>query len=103
MNIKEILAQMCLSEQAEATPFKSAEDGTDYAVWKINDGNTAYVLKKASEQELSVYNTFLASAERAVPHLYKSLNYCGELFFAYGIHRRARPAEVRPRIADCGS
>ena len=80
MNIKEILAQMCLSEQAEATPFKSAEDGTDYAVWKINDGNTAYVLKKASEQELSVYNTFLASAERAVPHLYKSLNYCGELF-----------------------
>lgn len=58
MNIKEILAQMCLSEQAEATPFKSAEDGTDYAVWKINDGNTAYVLKKASEQELSVYNTF---------------------------------------------
>ena len=50
MNIKEILAQMCLSEQAEATPFKSAEDGTDYAVWKINDGNTAYVLKKASEQ-----------------------------------------------------
>ena len=66
MNIKEILAQMCLSEQAEATPFKSAEDGTDYAVWKINDGNTAYVLKKASEQELSVYNTFLASAERAV-------------------------------------
>ena len=80
MNIKEILAQMCLSEQAEATPFKSAEDGTDYAVWKINDGNTAYVLKQASEQELSVYNTFLASAERAVPHLYKSLNYCGELF-----------------------
>ena len=80
MNIKEILAQMCLSEQAEATPFKSAEDGTDYAVWKINDGNTAYVLKKASEQELSVYNTFLVSAERAVPHLYKSLNYCGELF-----------------------
>lgn len=53
---------MCLSEQAEATPFKSAEDGTDYAVWKINDGNTAYVLKKASEQELSVYNTFLVSA-----------------------------------------
>ena len=58
MNLKEILAQMCLSEQAEATPFKSAEDGTDYAVWKINDGNTAYVLKKASEQELSVLQYF---------------------------------------------
>ena len=41
MNIKEILAQMCLSEQAEATPFKSAEDGTDYAVWKINKGKRA--------------------------------------------------------------
>ena len=80
MNIKEILAQMCLSEQAEATPFKSAEDGTDYAVWKINDGNTAYVLKKASEQELSVYNTFLVSAERAVPHLTKALTIAASYF-----------------------
>lgn len=50
MNLKEILAQMCLSEQAEATPFKSAEDGTDYAVWKINDGNTAYVLKRQASK-----------------------------------------------------
>ena len=36
MNIKEILAQMGLGEQAEATPFKNVEDGTDYAVWKRN-------------------------------------------------------------------
>lgn len=83
MNIKEILAQMCLSEQAEATPFKSAEDGTDYAVWKINDGNTAYVLKKASEQELSVYNTFWRPPSALFRTFTKALTIAANCFYLW--------------------
>ncbi len=81
MNIREMLAQMGFSEQANVTTFKREEDGTDYDVWKIEEANTAYVLKKTSERELSVYDTFLKSAEYGVPRFCKSLNYCGELFF----------------------
>ena len=80
MNIKEILTQFGFGEQSEATAFKHEEDDADYAVWKIQDGSAAYVLKKTSEQELTTYNTFLASAGDSVPHFYKSLSYCGELF-----------------------
>ncbi len=81
MNIREILSQMGFGEQAKVTTVKREEDGTDYDVWKIEDNNIAYVLKKTSERELSVYNTFLTSAEYGAPRIYKSLNYCGELFF----------------------
>ncbi len=80
VNTRDILVQMGFGERAEAEAFKCAEDGADYAVWKIKEGNNEYVLKKSSEQELSVYKTFLASAECVTPRFYKSLNYSGELF-----------------------
>lgn len=54
---------MGFGEQAKITPFKQEESGEDYAVWKVEENHTAYVLKKTSEQELSVYHTFFPSAE----------------------------------------
>lgn len=81
MDIREVLAQMGFSEQAKVTTVKREEDGTDYGVWKIENDSIVCVLKKASEQELSVYDTFLKPVEYGVPRFCKSLNYCGELFF----------------------
>lgn len=58
MNLPAILTRMGFGEQAKITPFKQEESGEDYAVWKVEENHTAYVLKKTSEQELSVYHTF---------------------------------------------
>ena len=76
MNIKELLAQMGFGEQAVATTFQCEEDGEDYNVWKIEEDTASYVLKKTSERELAVYDTFLQSAEYRAPRFYKSLSYC---------------------------
>lgn len=81
MNIKEIIAKMGFGEQAEVTVFKHEEDDSDYAVWKVEEGGVARVLKKTSRQELDVYDVFLASAECGAPRFYKSIEYDGELFF----------------------
>lgn len=81
MDIAEILTKMGFDEQAEITTFKCAEDGEDYDVWKIEADNAAYVLKKASEQELAVYDTFLKSVEFGAPNFYKSICHHGESFF----------------------
>lgn len=67
MNIKEIIAKMGFGEQAEVTVFKHEEDDSDYAVWKVEEGGVARVLKKTSRQELDVYDAFLASAECGAP------------------------------------
>ena len=80
MNLPAILTRMGFGEQAKITPFKQEESGEDYAVWKVEENHTAYVLKKTSEQELSVYHTFFSSAECGAPRLYQSLNDHGEWF-----------------------
>lgn len=80
MNVNEILLQMGFCEDVKVTTFKHEEDDADYDVWKIECENAAYVLKKVSENELSVYNTFLASAEYGIPRFCKSINYSGGSF-----------------------
>ena len=67
-------------EDVKVTTFKHEEDEADYDVWKIECKNAAYVLKKVSENELSVYNTFSASAEYGTPRFCKSVNYSGGSF-----------------------
>jgi len=71
---------MGFGEQAEVTAFKHEEDGSDYAVWKIEEGGITRVLKKTSKQELDVYDAFLVPTECGVPRFYKSIEYDGELF-----------------------
>ncbi|MDD6297996.1 MAG: hypothetical protein PUB59_07950, partial [Firmicutes bacterium] len=56
--IREILAQMGIGPQALVTAFRHEEDDEDYAVWKIEENDALYVLKKADEQELEIYQAF---------------------------------------------
>ena len=79
-NVREILAQMGVGAQAQVTTFKHEEDDEDYAVWKIEENGRKYVLKKADEQELMIYHAFLADLDRGAPHLYKSLNFQGNVY-----------------------
>lgn len=71
-DVSEILAQMGLAGRPLVERFKRAEDGTDYEVWKVTDGEARYVLKKAKEEELAVWQTFLRHAD-GVPRLYQTL------------------------------
>lgn len=80
MNIGEIITKMGFGNQAVITAFKHEDDDSDYAVWKIEDGNVIRVLKKTSKQELDIYDTFLSFAKLGVPRFYKSIEYEGELF-----------------------
>lgn len=80
MNIGEIITKMGFGNQAVITAFKHEDDDSDYAVWKIEDGNVIRVLKKTSKQELDIYDTFLSFAKLGVPRFYKSIEYDGELF-----------------------
>lgn len=70
-----VLAQMGFTTgQVRTEQFKRAEDGTDYEVWKVTDGGGRYVLKKAKEDELAVWQTFLCGANGGVPRLYRTLH-----------------------------
>lgn len=80
MNIREIITKMGFGNQTVITAFKHEDDDSDYAVWKIEDGNVTRVLKKTSKQELDIYDTFLSFAKLGVPRFYKSIEYDGELF-----------------------
>ena len=80
MDIEEILAQMGFDQQVQITAFIREEDGTDCDVWKIVADNIAYVLKKSSVQELSIYDIFLKSTEYGAPRFYKSLDYHDKKF-----------------------
>ena len=64
---------MGFGNQAVITAFKHEDDDSDYAVWKIEDGNVTRVLKKTSKQELDIYDTFLSFAKLGVPRFYKSI------------------------------
>lgn len=44
--IREILAQMGFEPQALVTAFRHEEDDEDYAVWKIEENDAFYVLKR---------------------------------------------------------
>ena len=61
MEVLEILRAMGIDEEngaLEVSRFKNVEDGSDYAVWKVQTAQKVYVLKKAKGQELSVYAAF---------------------------------------------
>lgn len=78
--IREILAQMGFEPQALVTAFRHEEDDEDYAVWKIEENDAFYVLKKADEQVLEINQAFLSDLDRGAPHLYKSLNFQGKVY-----------------------
>ena len=78
-NVREVLAQMGVGSQAQVTTFKHEEDDEDYAVWKIEENGRKYVLKKADELELEIYQAFLSDLDRGTPRLCKSLQFQGNV------------------------
>ncbi len=49
--------------------FTSDEDGSEYAVWLVDDGKEKSVLKKAKEYELKAYRAYFPSGKPYVPAL----------------------------------
>ena len=56
-------------EGAIAEPFINAEDGEEYAVWKVSCTGKTYVLKPAKEYEAEVYSVFLTGGCTYAPKL----------------------------------
>lgn len=48
------------ADEARITPFKSAENGQNYEVWRVTAGSREYVLKKAKNHELQIYSELLS-------------------------------------------
>ena len=63
------------------TPYLSVEDGAEYAVWRINDGDNKFVLKKAKACEIEVYSVFFHDNILGAPRFYESVNYEGDDYF----------------------
>ncbi|MBQ8293616.1 MAG: aminoglycoside phosphotransferase family protein [Bacilli bacterium] len=74
MDINLIIQKLNLeTDNYQIEPFKSEEDGSNYEVWKIITDKHTFVLKKAKNYELSIYNIFLKQLTSSVPHLYKTI------------------------------
>ena len=81
--IKEIIQSTKLFEKAyniSFAPFVSAEDGSEYDVWRVSSDEKTYVLKKAKESELSVYISYLKNAP-GVPRIIESVDFEDENYF----------------------
>lgn len=59
---------------AKVSAFKNEEDGEDYAVWKVSTAEKTFVLKKAKECELEIYEKFLSTENNFAPKLYKTVS-----------------------------
>lgn len=71
MEIEKILERMGVFG-AEISVFKNEEDGEEYAVWKVSTAENTFVLKKAKEFELEIYDKFLSTENDFAPKLYKT-------------------------------
>jgi len=70
-NLRDIIKNMNIIDgEFEITPFKSAEDGEDYEVWRVDACDKTFVLKKAKGYEFDIYTRLLYDAGEAVPRVY---------------------------------
>ena len=56
------------NDEITITPFKNAEDGNDYSVWKVSSHDFKCVMKKSNIKELFIYKTYLKDVN-CVPRL----------------------------------
>lgn len=61
--------------------FVSDEDGSEYAVWLVDNGHRKYVLKKAKAYEIDVYRSFFSSGQSYVPSFLGSCHDNGRDYF----------------------
>ena len=79
-NLNEILGLMNITADSVA-PFRSVEDGEEYAVWHVSDGGKEYVLKKAKGDEIAIYSSFFSEPTTGAPQFLGSVNFNGEDYF----------------------
>ena len=65
------------TESASYEPFLSVEDGSEYDVWLVSDGQEEYVLKKAKEHEIQIYSCFFEKSAMCAPRFYESVSVDG--------------------------
>ena len=78
--MKEILNLLGISA-VSVTPFKSVEDGEEYEVWLVSDGEKEYVLKKAKGDEIAIYSAFFSGQTEGAPQFFGSVEFNGENYF----------------------
>ena len=81
--IKTILTQFGISGVSDSSikAFVSEEDGTEYAVWLIDNGGTKTVLKQAKAYEIDVYRCFFRDRQPYIPSFLGSCRYNGQDYF----------------------
>ena len=63
------------------TPFKSVEDGEEYEVWLVSDGEKEYVLKKAKGDEIAICSAFFSEQTDGAPQFLGAVEFNGETYF----------------------
>ena len=83
MELQEIIGRIdtvSISDNATITQIKHEEDGTPYQVWRIDTGNSRYILKEAKENEREIYQRFLGELKEGVPTLYQEVSICNKTY-----------------------
>lgn len=73
-----ILSALGISKPYTHAPFQNAEDGAEYAVWRVESAGKCMVLKKAKGSELDHYRHFLSDSRGYAPALLGSASVSGE-------------------------
>ena len=81
--IKTILARFERSGAGDPSvkAFVSEEDGTEYAVWLVDDGHTKTVLKQAKAYEIDAYRCFFNGRQPYVPSFLGACHHNGQAYF----------------------
>ena len=81
--VRTVLAKFGLSGGSDwsVRAFVSDEDGSEYAVWLVDNGHRKYVLKKAKAYEIDVYRSFFSSGQSYVPSFFGSCHDNGRDYF----------------------
>ncbi len=81
--IKTILAQLGISGAGDPSvkAFVSEEDGSEYAVWLVDNKKTKAVLKQAKAYEIDAYRRFFSNRQTYVPSFLGACRYSGQAYF----------------------
>ena len=81
--VRTVLAKFGLSGGSDwsVRAFVSDEDGSEYAVWLVDNGHRKYVLKQAKAYEIDVYRSFFSSGQSYVPSFLGSCHDNGRDYF----------------------
>ena len=70
-----------LGPDAKVTQLKREENDELYQVWRIDSGNTSYILKEAEPQEAETYTSILGELETdSAPILYQTISAQGKQY-----------------------